>query len=516
MESEILDKGITDKMQGFVSRRNLGLMMAGALGVSVAVWFVRPAQTLNSPLATGRSDTVLMSRRATENSPSLLLISIDTLRADHMGIYGYSRPTTPHIDSWFEEGQIYDAAYSTEASTPPSVVSFLTGMLPQEHGVRLFYQKIPPDVVTVADLLCSAGYQTAAVVSNIVLTAEAIGLDTRFDHYDDFVDETEPYREMYERRASRTTDAALVWLSSWRDPSRPNFLWVHYIDPHGPYHPPPDRPTDFTNAQPIPIDIERVPEYEREPGVNDGAEYIDLYDEEIAYMDREVGRLLDAYEQLGLAENSLVLFTADHGESMMEHELWFTHGYHVYEEILRVPLLVRGLGVQPGRIPHPVSLADVAPTLLQAAGLQLPPGLYGQRLSETGPQREIFAEAGSSPQWRSMWRGKEKWMVQVNRSNHLLDKAMSSLPGLEKLVRRVEVEHRYYDLDEDPKELRPRPWPASDQARSLVKLVHSDPDPAGIPSPTRVSRGHKLEAPKVPSGLDKRTLERLRSLGYVR
>ena len=118
---------------------------------------------------------------APADAPPVLLVSIDTLRADHLGIYGYPRPTSPRIDAFFSGARIYEAAYAAESYTAPSVVSMLTGLLPQQHGVRLLYQKLSPDVVTVADLLGGAGYQTAAVVSNIVLTAEAIGLDTRFD-----------------------------------------------------------------------------------------------------------------------------------------------------------------------------------------------------------------------------------------------------------------------------------------------------------------------------------------------
>ncbi len=269
--------------------------------------------------------------------PSLLLISVDTLRADHMSIYGYPRPTTPRIEKWFGDAQIFETAYATAANTSPSVVSSLTGLLPQGHGVRLLYQKISPDVVTVADLLGDAGFQTAAVVSNMVLTAEAIGLDQRFDYYDDFVDEQEPLRRVFERKASRTTDAAIFWAATGRDSERPSFLWVHYIDPHGPYLPPPDKPTEFDHDAPVPINPNRVPAYQRIGGGSDGAEYIDLYDEEIAYLDREVGRLLKTYDRLGLLENTTVIFTADHGESMMEHHGWFRHGYQVFEEIVRIP-----------------------------------------------------------------------------------------------------------------------------------------------------------------------------------
>ena len=211
---------------------------------------------------------------------------------------------------------------------PGHPLSMLTGLIPQRHGVRLLFQKISGRILTVPDYLAHAGYQTSAVVSNFVLTAEASGLDIRFGHYNDLVDEQESYRLAFERRASRTTDAAVEWLVKGRDPGQPHFLWVHYIDPHGPYQPSVDGLTNFTHSEIRLIDKDKIPDYQQEPGLLDGNEYVDRYDEEIAYVDREVGRLLDVYERLGLAKDATVVLTADHGESMMEHEQWFSHGYH--------------------------------------------------------------------------------------------------------------------------------------------------------------------------------------------
>ena len=505
--------GTSAKLARMSRSRPLFLTLGVAVVVAVIAFLILAADRAAVPPAAGPSEATAGQTSDPPRRPSLLLISVDTLRADHMGIYGYPRPTTPRIDAWFQGGQVFDAAYSTEANTSPSVVSFLTGLLPQSHGVRLLYQKIPPGVITIADLLGDAGYQTAAVVSNLVLTAEAIGLDARFDHYDDFVDEEEPRRQIYERRASRTTDAAITWLSSGRERGRPSFLWVHYIDPHGPYRPPPDRPADFSHSKPIPIDIERIMRYQREPGVNDGAEYVDLYDEEIAYTDREVGRLLTVYETLGMSGNSLVIFTADHGETMMAHERWFSHGFNVYEEIARVPLLLRGLGLAPSRIPHLVSLADVAPTLLRAAGVGVPAGLYGQPLEQAQPDRVIFSEAfRRGYQWRAMWRGKKKWMVRVGLVEQRTQRIFHTLFGWAGLGMTPELEQqRFYDLEADPVELRPAPWRPDDIPHELVELIRSDPNVWHFPEYS----GQRIEAPKVAPGVDPATLERLRSLGYV-
>ncbi len=214
---------------------------------------------------------------------NILLITVDTLRADHLGIYGYERPTSPAIDRWFEDARIYESAYSTEANTSPSVVSILTGLPPQRHGVRFFFQKLSPEIRILPDYLRDHGYLTAAVVSNMVLTDEALGLADRFDHYDDFVDEASPGWKVYERRASRTTDAALAWLVERQPADHRHLLWVHYIDPHGPYAPPPDAPVDFTHDEPLRIDLKKLQRGHLVIGVgDDGREYLDRYDEEIA------------------------------------------------------------------------------------------------------------------------------------------------------------------------------------------------------------------------------------------
>ena len=157
---------------------------------------------------------------SSEPAGDILLITVDTLRPDHLGLYGYERATSPNIDRHFANAAIFERAYATSANTSPSVISILTGQLPHDHGVRKFYQLLSDDVQLVTDLLPDA-YQTAAFVSNIVLTDEAMGIARYFDHYDDHVDERESTRKIFERSAQRTTDAALLWIAEHRDPERP-------------------------------------------------------------------------------------------------------------------------------------------------------------------------------------------------------------------------------------------------------------------------------------------------------
>jgi len=301
-------------------------LVLGVGGIAAVFLMALSTPRLNESLAVSPVERFHSVEVPPADGPNILFICVDTLRADHVGLYGYHRDTTPRIDAFFGQGRVYERAYSASPSTGPSVVSMLTGLYPHRHGVRVLCQRIPANAITFVDHLRRAGYQTAAVISNAVLADTASGIGDRFDHYDDTVDEQEPFREaMFERSAARTTDAAIRWLTNARHPSRPHFLWVHYIDPHGPYRPPVDKPVDFEHEAARWIDPERVPTYSREADLYDGNEYVDRYDEEIAYTDREVGRLLDAYAKSGQVDHTLILFTSDHGESMMEHEHWFRH-----------------------------------------------------------------------------------------------------------------------------------------------------------------------------------------------
>ncbi len=432
-------------------------------------------------------------------APDVVLITVDTLRPDHLGLYGYPRPTSPNLDRWFADGAVFAPAYSTETHTAPSVVSILSGQYPQGHRVRSFFQLLPASTRLLTDLLPRV-YQTAAFVSNTALTDEALGLAHRFDHYDDFVDQQEPYRVIYERNGRRTTDAVLAWLAASRDRARPLFLWVHYIDPHGPYHPPPDWQLSFTHPAPVPVDLERIPEWVREPSITDALDYVDRYDEEIAFLDRHLGRLLDAFAESFDRGRTYVIFTADHGETMMEHEMWFSHGYQVYEELVRVPLMIRGPGIEPGIRRGPASGVDLVPTILGIAGAPVPPSLPGLDLRRSEilePGRIVFAEASYSRRhWRSAIGIDGKWLVKM------------------KSGRRKVLETLRYDLAADAGETRPlKGEPEDDALRQLLQRIRDDPDPGG--AAVRPEKGVELEGPKIDARADAQALEKLRALGYV-
>lgn len=429
----------------------------------------------------------------------ILLITIDTLRADHLGLYGYGRETSPNIDRWFRDGKRFERAYSTEASTSPSVTSMLSGLLPQDHGVRLFFQLVPDDLMLLPDLLPEE-YQSAAIVSNMVLTDEAMGFGGRFDYFDDRVDQRESDRRVFERNGAGTTNAALRWMANERDPLRPTFLWVHYIDPHGPYRPPEDAPKSFEHEGSQAIDAKRLPRYSVLAGVEDALTYVDRYDAEIAYADREVNRLLEAFGQIHDLDESLLILTSDHGESMTDHERWFAHTYQVYEEIAHVPLLIRAPGTPASTESGLASGVDIARTILNFAGATSPARSPGLDLLSPTPipqDRTVFVEATlPRGQWRAAIHGEQKWFVQLRGR------------------KREVLEQRFYDLSTDRRELSPQPWQAgAAPALDLMSLVASDPDPAGIPE--QYERGLMLDAPKVAPRVNADQLEGLRALGYA-
>ena len=431
--------------------------------------------------------------------PAVLLISIDTLRPDHLGLYGYARSTSPKIDHWFSNAAVFERSYSTEANTSPSMISVLTGQLPQEHGVRMLLQLLPSRTPLLTDMLPSK-YQTAGIVANTVLTDEAIGIANRFDYYDDYLDDIEPYRDIYERNARRTTDAALHWLKNEYNPQEPSFLWIHYIDPHGPYHPPNEWEPSFNHDAPVVFGLQKMPSYQREPGVNDGLTYVDRYDEEIAYLDSQIGRLMEGYAKMINIDEALVILTADHGESMMEHEKWFTHGYHVYEEIVRVPLLIRGPGVTTGKVPGVTSGIDIAPTILRFVDIEPHDFMKGLDLREVRripTERVVFTEGTwEEHQWRAAIQTDRKWMLRIKRGERTVTK------------------RRFYDLTTDPNELHPMAWETqSDASSRLLDLYLIDPDPGGLPA--QYVKGFNIKAPKVAPHASDEAMKRLRSLGYV-
>jgi arylsulfatase A-like enzyme/Flp pilus assembly protein TadD len=391
---------------------------------------------------------------------NVLLITVDTVRADHIGAYGDRRAETPAIDRLAREGVRFLQADSCVPLTLPSHATILTGLTPPHHGLRNNGGgSLSESVPTLASVLAAGGYRTGAFVGSFVLD-HRFGLGRGFQTYDDEIrrDPNAPDALEAERPAAHVVDRALAWLDR-RDPG-PFFLWVHLYDAHAPYDPPEPFRSRFPNSP---------------------------YDGEIASDDFQIGRLLARLDARGLTRRTVVAVAADHGEALGEHgEL--THGFLLYEPTLHVPLVLRDPDALPARrvIATPVSLTDLAPTLAALAGHPFPPGaaldgrdLSGALRAGTDPRpEELYAETkypavfGWSPLY-ALRQGRLKFIDAPRRE--------------------------IYDLSADPGEARNLADPRSPRADLAARL----------------DRFREGETSARPAAADRETLAKLGSLGYV-
>jgi choline-sulfatase len=356
-----------------------------------------------------------------EPPANLLLVTIDTLRPDHLGAYGYERPTAPHIDRFAESAVVFERAYATSSWTLPSVASLLTAEYPAGHRVRGKRSALAPGFVTITERLSAAGFATGAVVSHVFF-ARRYGLDQGFADYDDeqICNRIEDSHEAISSPA--VTEKGLAWLASRRDAEdgRRWFLWLHYFDPHK--------------------------EYLAHPGVSErfgeGAE--NRYDGEIAFTDAHLGEIFDALAELGFERDTLVIVVSDHGEAFGEHGVT-GHRVSLHEEELRVVLIVRAPGIAPRHVVTPVSLVDVAPTVLElldvsplppGAGASLVPALRGEPLARP----PILAELRSALDWRKVDAViDDRWKLMAHRTRGLSLYDLAADPGERRNVAAEEV-----------------------------------------------------------------------------
>jgi arylsulfatase A-like enzyme len=336
------------------------------------------------------------------NSLNVLLVTIDTLRADHLGIYAYMRNTSPRIDALGRQGAVFDRAYTYWPKTRGSMAIMLTGRRPSQNG----YSKAHPLLLdfnpTLASVLKEAGYATAAAVDNPNVAA-ANGYAKGFDTYRETWEEEALATEMDRTRA--ITETAVAFLSKARK-ERPFFLWLHYVNPHTPYTPPPPYDTAFLDAsartgprlRTVPGLHGGIPKQWAVPGQDRLGYYVSQYDGEIAAVDEHVGRVMDALRDSGAAGRTVVILTSDHGESLGEHGYYFDHGEDLFEPSLAIPLIVVAPALEPGsRVDAFASTLDVVPTVLDAVKVSYPPELAGTSLlplargEGAGPAR-LFAQ----------------------------------------------------------------------------------------------------------------------------
>src|SRR5258706_7893811 len=291
--------------------------------------------------------------------PNVVLITIDTLRADHLGCYGYQQIKTPNIDGLAADGARFTRAFTAVPVTLPSHTAILTGTYPMLSGMHDFSaNKLSPFQPTLASVLKQAGYQTGAVIGAAVLDSR-FGLNRGFDFYYDHFDFSrldQANLDQMERPGNVVADVALDWLT--KNLQKKFFLWMHLYDPHFPYHPPEPYSREYS-AQP--------------------------YDGEIAFADEQVGRLLRFLKEKGIYKNTLIVLCGDHGESLGDHGER-THGFFIYNATMHVPLIIR---LPDNRLPenaaarvvaNPVSLVDLMPTVLGAVGVEIPSQVQGRSL----------------------------------------------------------------------------------------------------------------------------------------
>ncbi len=331
---------------------------------------------------------------ARDRRKNVLLVTCDTLRRGFLGCYGDTVTRTPTLDRLANDGITFDDATTSANSTNPSHTSIMTSLYPKDHGVISNADRLAEEAITLAEWIGSRGYATAAAVGSAVLNPLVVGIDQGFDA---FFESREP-----KRPASEVNAAATPWIEAHR--MQPFFLWVHYYDPHVPYRPPAEDLALYYDGDPrearrdapaLPADLPQDGPYAFLQGVADPEYPIALYRGEITSMDRELGRLLAELDRLGIRDDTIVVFTADHGESLGEHGLYYTHE-GLYFTTVRAPWLMRVPGGPSGlRVRRPCETIDIAPTILALLGLEVPQVMRGrpQSLDDSippGPPRKQY------------------------------------------------------------------------------------------------------------------------------
>ena len=394
--------------------------------------------------------------------PNVVFISIDTLRADHLGCYGYKAIRTPNLDSLAADGVRFERAYSAVPVTLPSHTVMFTGTYPTLNGMHDFSgNKLGANQTTLAAVLKDAGYATGAVLGSAVLDSR-FGLNRGFDFYYDHFDFSrlqESNLDEMERPGNVVADTALDWLAKNSD--KKFFLWMHLYDPHYPYRPPEPFATEYRDRP---------------------------YDGEIAFADTQVGRLIGFLKQKGLYRNTIIVVTGDHGESLGEHGEK-THGFFIYNATLHVPVIIRVPGEPAKTIGNVVNLVDLMPTILDAVKQKIPAQVQGKSLlplingKPIDPQN-LYAET-FLPRLHFNWS--ELRSVE-NQKYHFIDAPKPEL----------------YDLSKDPAELEnlfDQKKAVSEEMRALLARMIKE------------NSGDQELAEK--SGLDPALADRLRSLGYM-
>lgn len=416
--------------------------------------------------------------------PNVVLVLVDTFRADHAGCYGYSRPTTPVLDSLADAGTRYDSFQSQSSWTLPAMTTLFSGLTVKQHGAGKtgpeFYG-VDTDIPYLPHMLQRRGYATAAFFNVVFMDAD-FGFHRGFDHFDcqGFAN------RMSLRRADETVDEAIGWIQGLPQ-DKPFLAAVHFYDPHISYNPPPPYDTLFTDPD---YSGEYGPEWgevEQLMAVNRGGDSIPddglrnlvaLYDGELAFTDAQLGRLMAYLRRSGLCERTIVVVTADHGEEFLDHG-GVEHGHTLYQELLAVPMVIAGPGVPAEEVVEETAAGiDLLPTLAVLLDLELPSECGGSDLLQPLPRDRAVPSSGtlwSEAKLAACLRDGRKVIWNADRDSAVV-----------------------YDLRSDPNELDPL---ASDSSLVEAVLAYWSTPPAARPQPVDYE-----------AAVDRT----LRDLGYIR
>ncbi|UCG31779.1 MAG: sulfatase [Phycisphaerales bacterium] len=428
--------------------------------------------------------------------PNVVLISIDSLRADHLGCYGYERDTSPAIDALAESGILFELAVSQAPWTLPSHASLFTSRYVKSHLLINAKRMLPPELPTIAEALRGLGYGTAAVVSGPYMR-RILGLDAGFDRYDDSLAQAGRLESHQMVTSAAIHDKAVALLEELAD-GKPFFLFLHYWDVHYDYIPPPPYDRLFDPDYVGSIDAGN---YEMSDEVHAGMDPRDLqhivalYDGEIRYVDVHIGLLLEELRDRKLDDNTIVIFTADHGDEFYEHGEK-GHSHSVYNELIQVPLIVRLPDLAEGkRVPDRVQLVDLFPTIM---------GLVGGEIEGLGLQGRSLLPLCFGNEWdeRPVFADTTRFR-RVKEADTEKAYAQCVLYGRYKLIRHrmTALPNELYDLQADPGEQHPLEDPTI-EADLRARLMAWESE---LPRARTVLN----------EGIDADTLRWLRSLGYV-
>ena len=409
---------------------------------------------------------------------NILLFTIDTLRADHLGCYGYERINTPNINRLADEGILFEYTMSQIPLTTPSHSSIFTSLYPRNHGVLNNAQHLDGSLLTLTEILKENGYATAGFISCFVLQSK-YGISQGFDAYFDQVEiktKENPNRISY-INSKQLNERIIPWL---REHSQEKFFaWIHYFDPHNPYE------SHEKDGISYDSDFDPHPYGTSKPAKV--LQDIAHYDAEITFADRSVGEIIDLLDELNLTEDTIVILTSDHGEELYQHHQIMGHAFFLYDSSIRIPLIIRYPNRFPAskRIDQLVESVDIMPTLLELLNIQIPDGIDGESLLAVIDKDKKISRVAYSETYKPEGRS-NKFAVRTNRWKYIYTPERNA--------------RELYDIVDDPMELRNLAY----EKREVVKELHKN-----------FFDWLKMDSKPASRELDEETRERLKSLGYV-